>query len=121
MNPRRRTFLKTGLAAMAGCHPLLSQSQASARKLRIAGIGVGGMGFNNLTNLASEDIVALCDVDQRHADRAFKKFPNAKRWNNFREMLDSQPEIEAVMIATPDHTHASIALAALNAGKHVYC
>jgi predicted dehydrogenase len=121
VNPNRRTFLKTGLAATAACHPLFAQSSPAGRKLRIAGIGVGGMGLNNMTNLASEDIVALCDVDQRHAAGAFKKFPDAKRWRDFREMLEKQPEIEAVMIATPDHTHASIVLAALKAGKHVYC
>lgn len=98
-----------------------AQEATKSRKLRIAGIGVGGMGFNNMTNLASEDIVALCDVDQHHADRAFEKFPDAKRWRDFREMLEKQPEIDAVMVATPDHTHASIVLAALKAGKHVYC
>lgn len=121
MQTHRRTFLKTGLAAMAASHPLFAQAAPAGRKLRIAGIGVGGMGLNNMTNLASEDIVALCDVDQRHAAKAFNKFPNAKRWTNFREMLEKQPEIEAVMVATPDHTHASIVLAALKAGKHVYC
>jgi predicted dehydrogenase len=121
MQTHRRTFIKTGLAAMAASHPLFAQPAPSARKLRIAGIGVGGMGLNNMTNLASEDIVALCDVDQHHAAKAFNKFPNAKRWTNFREMLEKQPEIEAVMVATPDHTHASIVLAALKAGKHVYC
>jgi predicted dehydrogenase len=104
--------------ASRGAH---AQSGPAARKLRIAGIGVGGMGLNNMTNLASEDIVALCDVDQRHAAGAFKQFPAAKRWRDFREMLEQQPDIEAVMIATPDHSHASIALAALKAGKHVYC
>jgi predicted dehydrogenase len=51
-------------------------------------------------------------VDQHHAQRTFDKFPAAKHWVDFREMLEKQPEIEAVMIATPDHTHASIALAA---------
>ena len=117
----RRTFLKAGLATAIAAPYGFAETTSPPRKLRIAGIGVGGMGFNNMTNLASEDIVALCDVDQIHAARAFKKFPEAKRWRDFREMLIQQPEIEAVMIATPDHTHASIALAALKAGKHVYC
>jgi predicted dehydrogenase len=117
----RRQFLQTSLATAVAAPYGLARDAATARKLRIAGIGVGGMGLSNLTNLASEDIVALCDVDHRHARGAFNKFPEAKRWSDFREMLEKQPEIEAVMIATPDHTHASIALAALRAGKHVYC
>ncbi len=121
MNPSRRTFIQTAIAAAIASRGAHAQTGAKGRKLRIAGIGVGGMGLNNMTNLATEDIVALCDVDQRHASGAFKKFPDAKRWVDFREMLQKQPEIEAVMIATPDHTHASIALAALKAGKHVYC
>jgi predicted dehydrogenase len=117
----RRQFLQAGLAAAIAGPCAAAQGQGGARKLRIAGIGVGGMGFNNLTNLASEDIVALCDVDDQYAGRAFKRFPAARRWRDFREMFEKQPEIEAVMIATPDHTHASIALAALKAGKHVFC
>ena len=118
----RRRFLQTGLAAaVTAPYAFSSPGQTVGKKLRIAGIGIGGMGLNNLTNLAGEDIIALCDVDERHAAGAFKKFPEAKRWRDFREMLEKQPEIEAVMIATPDHTHASIALAALKAGKHVYC
>lgn len=117
----RRNFLQTSLAAALGTGHTISRGSDPARKLRIAGIGVGGMGLNNMTNLSSEDIVALCDVDHHHATPAFAKFPGAKRWRDFREMLEKQPDIEAVMIATPDHTHASIALAALKAGKHVYC
>ena len=116
----RRSFLAAGLAA-ACASGLSAQEPAAKRKLKIAGIGVGGMGGGNLTNLAAEDIVALCDVDQAFAAGTFNKFPNAKRWKDFREMLEKQPEIEAVLIATPDHTHAMIALAALKAGKHVYC
>ena len=121
MKYHRRTFLKTGLVAMAGYPSLFAANPPASRKLRIAGIGVGGMGFNNMTNLAGEEVVALCDVDHAFAARAFERFPEAKRWVDFREMLERQPEIEAVMIATPDHTHASIALAALKAGRHVFC
>ncbi|MEO8614615.1 MAG: Gfo/Idh/MocA family oxidoreductase [Luteolibacter sp.] len=121
MNQSRRTFLQTTLATALASRGLHAQAVPAGRKLRIAGIGVGGMGLSNMTNLASEDIVALCDVDYAFAASAFAKFPAAKRWKDFREMLEKQPEIEAVMIATPDHTHAAIALAALKAGKHVYC
>ncbi len=117
----RRRFLQTTMGTAIAVPYGFAETPAPTGKLRIAGVGVGGMGFNNMTNLAGEDVVALCDVDDRHAARAFERFPQAKRWRDFREMLERQPDIEAVMIATPDHTHASIALAALKAGKHVFC
>lgn len=94
---------------------------APSEKLNIAGIGVGGMGAANLAALESENIVALCDVDHAYAARTFQKYPQAKVWRDYREMLERQKDIDAVVIATPDHTHAVIALAALQAGKHVYC
>lgn len=90
-------------------------------KFNIAGVGIGGMGHVNLKNLASENIVALCDVDPNYAARTFDEFPAAKRYVDFRDMLEKQHDIDAVLIATPDHTHAVITLAALRAGKHVYC
>jgi len=65
---------------MAGYQTLFAQAPAAKRKLRIAGIGVGGMGLNNMTNLASEDIVALCDVDQRHARAAIVRRPRRAGW-----------------------------------------
>ncbi len=92
-----------------------------SEKLNIAGIGVGGMGASNLAALQSENIVALCDVDSSYAAKTFKRYPQAKAWTDYRVMLEKQPEIEAVMIATPDHTHAVISMAAIKAGKHVYC
>jgi len=82
---------------------------------------VGGMGAANLRNLESENIVALCDVDSSYAANTFKRYPKAKAWNDYREMLDKQKDIDAVMIATPDHTHAVISMAAIKAGRHVYC
>ncbi len=90
-------------------------------KLNIAGIGVGGKGFGNLRSMESENIVALCDVDHSYAGRAIKRYPNAKLYRDYRRMLEEQEDIDAVMIATPDHTHAAIAMAAIKAGKHVYC
>ncbi len=89
-------------------------------KLNIAGIGVGGMGKSNLNNLKSQNIVALCDVDHEYAGKTFKMFPDAKTYIDYREMLDKQKDIDAVLIATPDHTHAVITMAAIKAGKHVY-
>jgi predicted dehydrogenase len=117
----RRDFMKGSVAAALCASGLQAQTPTPARKLRIAGIGIGGMGAGNLGNVAGENIVALCDVDHAFAAPQFAKYPQAKRWVDFREMLEKQPEIEAVLIATPDHTHAMIALAALKAGKHVYC
>ncbi len=92
-----------------------------SEKLNIAGIGVGGMGAANLKALESENIVALCDVDHAFAAGTFKRYPNAKTYTDYREMLDKQKDIDAVVIATPDHTHAVISMAAIQAGKHVYC
>jgi len=98
-----------------------SGEDAPSAKLNIAGIGIGGMGANNLANLASQNIVALCDVDLNYAANTIAKYPQAKVWTDYREMLEKQKDIDAVLIATPDHTHAVIAMAAIKAGKHVYC
>ena len=92
-----------------------------SEKLNIAGIGVGGMGKSNLSQLESENIVALCDVDSNYAAETFKKYPKAKVYTDFRKMLDTQKDIDAVVIATPDHTHAVISMEAMRRGKHVYC
>lgn len=94
---------------------------APSDKLNIAGIGVGGMGFSNLRNLESESIVALCDVDLDYASETINHFPNAAVYTDYREMLDEQKNLDAVVIATPDHTHAVISVAAMRAGKHVFC
>ena len=92
-----------------------------SEKLNIAGIGIGGMGAGNLAQLETENIVALCDVDHDFVAPTFQKYPQAKVWKDYRKMLEEQKDIDAVLIATPDHTHAVIAMAALQAGKHVYC
>jgi predicted dehydrogenase len=121
----RRQFLTTAAAVSAYTlvprHVLGAGQTPPSEKLNIAGIGVGGMGRSNLANLSTQNIVALCDVDPNYAAKTFKQYPNAKTWTDYREMLDQQKDIEAVVIATPDHTHAVIAMAAMNAGKHVYC
>ncbi len=104
--------------------------------LNVAGVGVGGMGMGNLLNIAGLDldeddniistgpaganIVALCDVDDEFAARVCEIFPRAKRYRDFRKMLEKQKDIDAVVIATPDHTHAVVAMAAMQLGKHVY-
>ena len=89
-------------------------------RLGVAGVGVGGMGHGNLRNLEAENIVALCDVDHRYAAGTLKRYPKANVHTDYRKMLEVQKDIDAVLIATPDHTHAVITMAAMKAGKHVY-
>jgi len=93
-------------------------------RLNIAGIGVGGQGAGDINQCANDgaNIVALCDVDETRAADTFKKFPNARRYKDFRQMLDKEAKnIDAVVIATPDHCHAPAAIRAMRMGKHVYC
>ena len=92
-----------------------------SEKLNIAGIGIGGQGGGVLNDMSSQNIVALCDVDWKYAAGAFEKYPDAKRYWDYREMLDKEDKnIDAVMVATPDHTHAPIAIRAMRMKKHVY-
>jgi predicted dehydrogenase len=93
-----------------------------SEKLNIAGIGIGGRGASVLEGVESQNIVALCDVDWRHAAGTFKRYPNARKYRDFREMLDKEEKnIDAVTVATPDHVHAVSSMAAIKRGKHVYC
>jgi predicted dehydrogenase len=91
-------------------------------KLNIAAIGAGGKGLSDIMgcHTLGENIVALCDVDWERAGEAFYKLPDAKQYKDFRIMLEEMPEIDAVTISTPDHTHAPAAYMAMNLGKHVY-
>lgn len=122
----RRNFIRTSALATAGFAIVPSRAVsglghiAPSDKLNIAGIGVGGKGRTNLNNMVGQNIVALCDVDWDYASGVFKGYPGAKQWKDFREMLEKQKDIEAVVIATPDHTHAIQAMAAMQLGKHVY-
>ena len=94
---------------------------APSDKLNIAGIGLGGKGKVNLENMKSENIVALCDIDHQYAKSCFDLFPNAKQYIDYRKMLEEfGKSIDAVVIATPDHTHAVCAMASMQLGKHVY-
>ncbi len=121
----RRKFITTTAAAVSAFsivprHVIGAGETPPSERLNIAGIGVGGMGANNLENLKGQSVVALCDVDHDYAAPTFKKYPQARVWTDYREMLEKQKDIDAVLIATPDHTHAVIAMAAIRAGKHVY-
>ena len=121
----RRQFNAAAMAAatvtIVPRHVLGAGETAPSEKLNIAGIGVGGMGRGNLRACRDENIVALCDVDQRYADGTYKDFPDAPRYVDYRVMFDQQKDIDAVIIATPDHSHAVITLAAMQLGKHVFC
>src|SRR3954470_9499653 len=92
--------------------------------VNVAGIGVGSQGGGDTNAIAAEgaNIVALCDVDSKYAAKTFEKYPKAQQFKDYRVMLDKMgKEIDGVVIGTPDHTHAVIALEAMRQGKHVYC
>jgi len=122
----RRTFLASAAAVTAGFtivprHVLGGQGTIPpSDKLNIAAVGVGGMGKSNVKACADEAIVALCDVDYALAEPVFALYPDAKRYKDYRAMLDEMPNIDAVIVATPDHSHAVVAMAAMEKKKHVY-
>ena len=89
-------------------------------KLNIACIGVGGIGIRDVHSCSSENIVALCDVDDMRAAESFKKFPKAKKYRDYRKMLEKQKDIDAVTVSIPDHSHAAAAMMAIQMGKHVF-
>lgn len=125
----RRGFIKAGTTAatvfsIVPSHVLGANGQTPpSEKLNIAGIGVGGQGGGNIRQCSGhgENIVALCDVDTQYAGRTIGLYPKAKLYADYRVMFDKQKDIDAVVIATPDHTHAVITLAAIQLGKHVFC
>ena len=124
----RRSFIGTTAAVAAGITIVPSHAvaglghKAPSDKLNIAGVGIGGMGATNLRHLATENIVALCDVDWKYAAKTFDTYSNAKRYKDWRKMFDDMySDIDAVVIATADHTHAVVASHAITMGKHVYC
>src|SRR5207344_311298 len=92
-------------------------------KINIASIGVGGKGSSD-TDQAGQlgNTVALCDIDENRLNEKAKKFPNAKKYFDFRKMLEEMDkQIDAVTVSTPDHTHAPASIMAMKMGKHVYC
>ena len=131
-NPSRRQFLQTGALATAGSffivprHVLGKGFIAPSDKLNIASVGAAGKGFsdsNNAYNKGANNIVALCDVDwgRDQVKKNFENHPKATRYKDFRQMLEKEGKnIDAVTVSTADHTHAIIAMAAMQMGKHVY-
>ncbi len=95
---------------------------APSDKLNIACIGVGGKGQSDVKSVATENIYALCDVDYKRGANSFKNYPKAHKYKDFRIMLEKEHKnIDAVMVSTPDHTHAVAAMMAIKMNKHVYC
>jgi predicted dehydrogenase len=119
----RRTFLKHSAVLGAGITVLksgiLRAGNSPNEKLNIAAIGVGGRGADDLNDVSSENIVALCDVNEKNLAAAAQKYPQAKTYFDWRKCLD-QKDIDAVVCATTDHTHAFVNVWAMNRGKHVY-
>jgi predicted dehydrogenase len=120
----RREFLQSAAAAGAGLLVLpsgvLAGPNAASKKLNIAFIGTWGRASAHFGAVRGENVVALCDIDEKHLEFAAKKFPNAKTYVDWRKCLD-QKDIDAVICSTTDHTHAFVANWALNRDMHVYC
>jgi len=122
----RRHFLTNAAAAgagfwIAGRQTGYGQEKSPNAKLNIAMIGSGGRGGANMKEVGGENIVALCDVNEKNLDSAAKKYPMAKKYVDFRKVFDDQKDFDAVVVSTCEHTHAFATLPALQLGKHVYC
>jgi predicted dehydrogenase len=125
---RRAFLMATTTTALAACATRPNTARvvpglvSPNERLNIAAIGAGGMGGSNLKACSTENIVALADVDDVRAAGTFQLFPDARRYRDFRDMLDKEHNnIDAVIVATPDHTHFVAAMAVMGAGKHLYC
>jgi predicted dehydrogenase len=126
----RRSFLTTTGSLALGVtivprHVLGGPGQTPpSERINVAGIGCGGMGGGDIATISKlgANMVALCDVDEARAGGTFHAHPRARRYKDFREMLDKEAKnIDAVTVGTPDHVHAVASMAAIRAGKHVYC
>lgn len=122
----RRRFLTAVAGAVAGVRMVPRNvlgeqgKKPPSETLNVACVGLGAMGSDNIEACEGENIVALCDVDWRMASVTFQRYPEAKRYKDFRRMLERQKDIDAVIVATPDHTHAVVTATAMKLGKHVY-
>ncbi len=125
---KRRVFLQSAGTALPAFyffprHVLGGKNfTAPSDKLNIASVGAGGVCKSYIENCNSENIVALCDVDDARAGETYKTYPKARRYNDFRVMFDKEGKnIDAVIVGTPDHTHTIPAIMAMKMGKHLYC
>lgn len=117
----RRSFLKTTTAAVA--FPYVGNVLGANATLNVGVVGVAGRGGSNLRGVAAEKrvrIAALCDVDLKNLAAAANQYPDARRYRDFRGMLE-QKDLDAVVCSTPDHTHAVVGVSALKSGRHLYC
>ncbi len=118
----RRRFLKGAAGALAAPFILPRSVRGANARLNIAAIGAGGKGLVDIGFCGGENVVALCDVDERQFAGAKKKYPDARLFKDFRAMLDEiGKSIDAVTVSTADHSHAVAAVMAMKMGKHVYC
>jgi predicted dehydrogenase len=115
----RRTFLAAAGATVVA--PAFAQGRHRGDKLSIAMIGCARRGAANLKGVGTENIVALCDVDEKAIDAAGDTYPKAKKYTDFRKLFDDAKRFDAVVVSTCEHTHALATLLALKHGKHVYC
>ncbi len=123
MNLSRRRFVLTSAGLVAGAPWVRSFAAGEPKdKVRLGVIGVADRGAANLAGVQAEAVVALCEVDEPRADKARKQFPNARFFSDYRKMLDAAgKDLDAVVVSTPDHTHAAAAVHALSLKKHLYC
>jgi predicted dehydrogenase len=120
----RRDFLKTAALAASGywiAGTARAQGRSPSGKLNIGILGVANRGAANLGGVSSENIVALCDIDEKNLGQAAAKHPQARTYRDWRKLLETDKTVEAVVISTTDHTHAPAAVMAMRLGKHVYC
>jgi predicted dehydrogenase len=119
----RRRFLENTLAGATATWalPAILRGQNQNEKLNIAVIGTGGRGGSNLRSVESENIVAICDVNERSLNFAAQRHPNARKFTDFRRLYEQADQFDAVVVSTCEHTHAFATLPALQLGKHVYC
>jgi len=121
---RRRFLAAAGTAAAFAVVPRRvlggKGEKPPSETLAVAAVGLGPMGTDNVAACQGETIAALCDVDHRAAAVTFQRYPKAARYKDFRRMLEKEKGLDAVIVATPDHTHAVVTAAAMKAGKHVY-
>ncbi|RCS54192.1 gfo/Idh/MocA family oxidoreductase [Bremerella cremea] len=130
-NPKmnRRFFLKTSATAAAiagtGFHRLASaaESKSPNELLDVACIGVQNRASANVSGVSGQNIVAMCDIDDKYLDQALQQYASQKsnRYNDFRVLLDKEKSLDAVVVSTPDHTHAPASMWAMQLGKHCYC